>query len=176
MTVSLKVKVRLVGAFAGWYAFIWRGVLCIFSSSIVWGLAIKLDILVCHSQRVILCDPTYTGGGYQGWIRSSSHAVHLFGSFLFACLSVFRSAAVPYLSGSTWASTPLLPAGQPGQQQRSSHQLSGLSQRHICGGQDAPTCGEVRHMQRSHRESKAALWMTILVITPASIRTTHVCC
>lgn len=83
-------------------------------------------------------------------------------ALFFKCLSAFRSGIIPHLGGARWASTAILAAGQPGQRQRSCHQLSGLSERHICGGQDAPACGQVRHMQRGHRESKAALWMMSL--------------
>lgn len=72
---------------------------------------------------------------------------------LLVVVPLSRFGAVPQLGGTRWASTTLLTAGQPRQQQRSGHQLPGLSERHICGGQDAPACGEVQHLQRSYGES-----------------------
>lgn len=72
------------------------------------------------------------------------------------CVPHVSFGAIPQLSGSGRPSAALLPAGQPRQQQRSSHQLQGLSDCHICGGQDAPACGEVQHMQRGHGEYSTA--------------------
>jgi len=68
------------------------------------------------------------------------------GPFLLVVL-LCRFRAVPQFSGTRRTSASVLPTGQPGQQQRSGHQLPGLSERHICGGQNAPACGEVQHLQ-----------------------------
>lgn len=129
----------------------------IFSSPVFWPLQINPDVWVCRSQVVILFDLTYMS--YMSF-HVSRYASLL--ALFFKCLSAFRSGIIPHLGGARRASSAILAAGQPGQQQRSSHQLSGLSERHICGGQDAPACGQVQHMQRGHRESKAALWMMSL--------------
>lgn len=72
---------------------------------------------------------------------------------LFPGCPLSRFGTVPQLTGTRRAPAPLLPSGQPGQQQRSRHQLPGLPKHHISGGQDTPACGQVQFMQRSYGES-----------------------
>lgn len=124
---------------------------------------------MCRLQAVTLCDPTQIVG-HQ---RLRSFHLECYASLLallLKCLSAFRPGAFPHLGGARGASAAILPAGQPGQRQRSRRQLPGLSERHICGGQDAPACGQVRHMQRGHRESKAAPWTNQLKLPESAGR------
>lgn len=47
-------------------------------------------------------------------------------------------------------SSALLAAHLPGERQRPSDQLQGVSESDLCGGKDPPTRGEVWSLQRSH--------------------------
>lgn len=44
----------------------------------------------------------------------------------------------------------LFPSDLPGEWQRPRHHLQGVSEHHLCGGQDPPACGQVCHLQRSY--------------------------
>lgn len=85
-----------------------------------------------------------------------SHQLHICVSLHLNPFCHCSFSAVPQLGGTRRAPASVLAAGQPGQQQCSGHQLPSLSERHICGGQNAPTRGQVWHLQRSHGEAPGA--------------------
>lgn len=56
----------------------------------------------------------------------------------------------PAVGAPEGGSSALFPSDLPGEWQRPRHSLQGVSERHLCGGQDPPTCGQVCNLQWSY--------------------------